>query len=80
MIEFIPTLEERKALGIYLDSGQDPSFLCECEKFMVSMMKVQRAKEKMEAMLFKYQFPSMVEDLNKSEFYLKSLSFLFTPC
>eukprot|EP01083_Nonionella_stella_P100532 283648_1 len=66
MIEFIPTREERKALGAYLDSGQDPSILCECEKFMVSMMKVQKPKEKMEAMLFKYQFPSMVEDLGST--------------
>ena len=65
IMEYIPTLEERKALNRFVESGQDIGILCECEKFMVSIMNVKEAKKKMKAMLFKLHFPVMVNDVVK---------------
>jgi len=43
-----------------LEGGEDAAEkfdgLCECEKFMVSMMTVKHAKRKVTALLFKLQF------------------------
>ena len=68
IIEYLPTKEERKALEAYmLEGGQDAAEkfdgLCECEKFMVSMMTVKHAKQKVRALLFKLQFESCLEDI-----------------
>ena len=68
IIEFLPTKEERKALEAYmLEGGQDAAEkfdgLCECEKFMVSMMTVKHAKRKVRALLFKLQFMSCLESI-----------------
>ena len=50
-----------------LEGGQDAAEkfdgLCECEKFMVSMMTVKHAKRKVRALLFKLQFESCLEAL-----------------
>jgi hypothetical protein len=62
-MEFIPSEEERKSLGNYIRSGKDSSTLCECEKFMLAIMPVQAAKKKLEAMLFKLQYPNSVKQL-----------------
>lgn len=64
-MEYIPNSEERKALNQFMESGQDIGILCECEKFMVSIMNVKEAKKKMKAMLFKLHFPVMVNDVVK---------------
>lgn len=68
VIEYLPTTEERRALEAYmLEGGQDAAEkfdgLCECEKFMVSMMTVKHAKRKVRALLFKLQFESCLESL-----------------
>ncbi|CAB9521758.1 Disheveled-associated activator of morphogenesis 1 [Seminavis robusta] len=68
IIEYLPSREERKALEAYmLEGGQDAAEkfdgLCECEKFMVSMMTVKHAKRKVRALLFKLQFESCLEAL-----------------
>ena len=73
MIEFLPTKEERKALETYmLEGGQDAAEkfdgLCECEKFMVSMMTVKHAKRKIRALLFILQFESCVQDIQQDAF------------
>lgn len=70
VIEYLPTKEERKALEAYmLEGGQDAAEkfegLCECEKFMVSMMTVKHAKRKVSALLFKLQFESCIQDIGK---------------
>lgn len=70
IIEYLPTMEERKLLEQYmLEGGQDAAQkfegLCECEKFMVSMMTVKHAKRKVRALLFKLQFESCLEALVK---------------
>lgn len=68
IIEYLPTKDERKALEAYmLEGGQDAAEkfdrLCECEKFMVSMMTVKHAKRKVRALLFKLQFRTCLEDI-----------------
>ncbi|KAL3919028.1 MAG: hypothetical protein SGILL_003960, partial [Bacillariaceae sp.] len=68
IIEYLPTKEEREALEKYmLEGGQDAAEkfdgLCECEKFMVSMMTVKHAKRKIRALLFKLQFMSCMESI-----------------
>ena len=70
IIEYLPTKDERKALETYmLEGGQDAAEkfdgLCECEKFMVSMMTVKHAKRKVSALLFKLQFESCIQDIQK---------------
>jgi hypothetical protein len=68
IIEYLPTKEERETLEKYmLEGGQDAAEkfdgLCECEKFMVSMMTVKHAKRKIRALLFKLQFMSCMESI-----------------
>ena len=68
IIEYLPSKEERKALEAYmLAGGQDAAEkfdgLCECEKFMVSMMTVKHAKQKVRALLFKLQFEQCLDDI-----------------
>ncbi|KAG7367515.1 formin homology 2 domain containing protein [Nitzschia inconspicua] len=68
IVEYLPTKEEREALEQYmLEGGQDAAEkfdgLCECEKFMVSMMTVKHAKRKIRALLFKLQFMSCMESI-----------------
>jgi Formin Homology 2 Domain len=70
IIEYLPTSEERRALEAYmLEGSQDAAEkfegLCECEKFMVSMMTVKHAKRKVRALLFKLQFEGCIESLEK---------------
>jgi len=76
IIEYLPTKEERKALETYmLEGGQDAAEkfegLCECEKFMVSMMTVKLAKRKVRALLFKLQFESCVRDIQEDAFLVE---------
>jgi Formin Homology 2 Domain len=74
IIEYLPTKEERRALEAFmLEGGQDAAEksdgLCECEKFMVSMMTVKHAKRKVRALLFKLQFESCLEALYQGDFF-----------
>ena len=68
IIEYLPSKEERRALESYmLEGGQDAAEkfegLCECEKFMVSMMTVKHAKRKVRALLFKLQFEHCLDGI-----------------
>jgi hypothetical protein len=68
VLEYLPTKDERDALEKYmLEGGQDAAEkfdgLCECEKFMVSMMTVKHAKRKIRALLFKLQFMTCMESI-----------------
>jgi hypothetical protein len=70
IIEYLPTKEERKALENYMlqgghDAAEKFDSLCECEKFMVSMMTVKHAKRKVSALLFKLKFESCIHDIRK---------------
>lgn len=68
IIEYMPTLSERKALRDYMRGSEENSAfkferLCECEKFMVAMMTVTQSKRKIRALLFKLQFRGCIHDL-----------------
>ena len=70
VIEYLPTKEERDALEKYMmqggqDAAQKFDGLCECEKFMVSMMTVKHAKRKIRALLFKLQFMTCMDSIAK---------------
>lgn len=76
IIEYMPTLDERKALRDYMKANKNgetaaSSFqrLCECEKFMVAMMTVKQSKRKLRALLFKLQFRGCIHDLAHGECY-----------
>eukprot|EP00980_Cylindrotheca_fusiformis_P003443 scaffold770_cov109-Cylindrotheca_fusiformis.AAC.10 len=70
IIEYLPTPQERSKLEQYMtmasEGGEGYNVgenvnarfqgLCECEKFMVSMMTVKRPKEKLDALHFKANF------------------------
>jgi len=43
------------------------STLCECEKFMVSMMNVRFAKNKIRCLMFKQQFSTVLQQLDKGK-------------
>ena len=75
IIEYMPTLAERKSLRDYMktsNKGDTPSKiferLCECEKFMVAMMTVKQSKRKIRALLFKLQFRGCIHDLAHGEY------------
>ena len=77
IIEYMPTLAERKSLRDYMKTGKNgetaaKSFerLCECEKFMVAMMTVKQSKRKIRALLFKLQFRGCIHDLAHGELML----------
>jgi len=77
IIEYLPTADERRALEAYmLEGGQDASEkfdgLCECEKFMVSMMTVEHAKRKVRALLFKLQFEEALEALYQETYTVEA--------
>jgi hypothetical protein len=79
IIEYMPTLAERKSLRDYMKNSKDgesaaKSFerLCECEKFMVAMMTVKQSKRKIRALLFKLQFRGCIHDLARGEFNVHS--------
>jgi hypothetical protein len=77
IVEYLPTKVERRSLEAYmLEGGQDAAEkfegLCECEKFMVSMMTVKHAKRKVRALLFKLQFESCLEDIHNDTVAIES--------
>ncbi|KAL7533786.1 hypothetical protein ACHAXR_007441, partial [Thalassiosira sp. AJA248-18] len=81
IIEYMPTLQERKSLRDYMkaasknkdESAVAKSFerLCECEKFMVAMMTVRQSKRKIRALLFKLQFRGCIHDLAHDVFSIE---------
>lgn len=73
IIEYLPTKEEREKLEKYmieggLDAAEKFNGLCECEKFMVSMMTVKHAKRKVNALLFKLQFDNCLASIAAGKF------------
>lgn len=77
IIEYLPTSDERKALETYMlsggiDAAEKFDGLCECEKFMVAMMTVKHAKRKVRALLFKLQFQSCLDSLEKDTAVVES--------
>jgi hypothetical protein len=78
VIEYLPTKEEQEKLDLYMlnaGEGEDLSTkfdeLCECEKFMVSMMTVPYVNQKFKVLLFKLQFQSTMESIADGMFVLR---------
>jgi hypothetical protein len=67
IVEYLPSAEESSALKQYAEvNGNDIiADLCECEKFMFAMLDIRQAKNKIRCLLFKQQFPSSFEQLQK---------------
>ncbi|CAJ1945969.1 unnamed protein product [Cylindrotheca closterium] len=70
MIEYLPSNEEQERLTEYmLNVEQEDDLvvrfnsLCECEKFMVSMMTVKYRKEKLDSMHFKLDFQYSIDSI-----------------
>jgi hypothetical protein len=64
ILPFVPTKEEVLKLRQSLrDATSANWFRCECEKFMVAMLRVQDAEEKLNHMLFMRGFPDVLEGL-----------------
>lgn len=78
--DFLPTDEEHAALIIYLKRGEVSqkakteamTALSECEKYMVAMMKVEKAGAKFDCMLFKSQFESRYDEVVKARETVKN--------
>ena len=66
IIEFLPTVKESRALERYTAKEND-GLLCECEKFMVSMLNVTDAQKKTQTMLFMLQFPVAINEIRSGE-------------
>jgi Formin Homology 2 Domain/Subunit CCDC53 of WASH complex len=62
VMSLIPTADEREALQKHVDSNGG-SLSSECEKFMLSMMSVDDAIGKLDAMFFMKRFPVSIEEL-----------------
>lgn len=67
IIEFIPTPQEVRALKKYTVDVHDKNCLCECEKFMVSIMSVSDLQKKTQTMLFMLQFPVMIDEIRSGK-------------
>ena len=71
ILEYLPTKIEIKSLETFLDrcdnreEGIDS--LCECEKFMVAILKVKYFKRKVRALVFKLQFISCIDEVLNGE-------------
>lgn len=65
-MEYIPTSEERKSLEIYLENNSF-THLCECEKFMTIIARVENPRKKIEAMLFKMDFMPLMSELSNGK-------------
>jgi len=68
ILEYIPTREERRSLAAYMRDDPESRFegMCECEKFMVTMMSVRHYKRKILAMVFMLKFSSRVSELESN--------------
>ena len=67
-MEFIPSSQESEQLRDYIkDKNLDQ--LCECEKFMVSMLPVLDAQQKTQTMLFMLQFPAAINEIKNGKFF-----------
>lgn len=69
--EYLPTASERKLLTTYhkkCSEGDDTiDDLCECEKFMVAMLRVKHANRKVRALIFKLQFMKSIDEVLNGE-------------
>ncbi len=72
IVEYLPTAEESCALKQYAEVHCNDIIadMCECEKFMIAMLGVRQAKNKIRCLLFKQQFPLSFEQLQKGKSFI----------
>jgi restriction endonuclease Mrr len=77
VLQYLPTSEEKTALQTYLRNEGDSNVdgLCECEKFMVAIMAVKHAKQKLNAILYIQKFTSSLEELRRGEWHLMEIPY-----
>ena len=77
---FIPTTEEARALQDHIKNSKNgPPFRVECEKFMAEIIRVENAKQKIEAMSFMKRLPICIEELKNGTFLLDITASLALP-
>ena len=72
--EFLPSQDEKTGLQLYLDkacSSEESKklaieSLCECEKYMLAMIRVNGAADKFDCLIFESQFATRVRDISES--------------
>lgn len=72
--EFLPSQDEKVGLQSYLDRASSTEelkksaldSLCECEKYMLAMVRVEGAIDKFDCLIFESQFSTRVRDISES--------------
>jgi len=79
IMEYLPSPQEKRLLKSYLNESNNLdeciNELCECEKFMVSMLTVSHAKRKVRALIFKLQFMKSIDEVLNGEYKSICLTF-----
>ena len=74
ILDYLPTIKEKKLLQDFVQgqaNRQDAiNNLCECEKFMVSILGVKHAKRKVRALIFKLQFMNCIDEVWNGKKYI----------
>lgn len=85
MICYLPTEEEQAKLADYMLAVEEEEELlsrfnsmCECEKFMASLMTVKHPKEKLDAMHFKLEFQGCLDSIVQGE-HQTTIRAIFSP-
>ena len=88
MINYLPSEDEKRVLRSFLgEKTQEEEYflkwnsLCECEKWMVEIMDVDRAKDKLHMIKFIKEFASLVNNLEDGEwlFHNRRIVFVLKP-
>ena len=66
LMEYIPTEKECRDLEKFTEID----VLCECEKFMATIMQIPEAKKKLDAIFFKLNFPTVVKSLESGKYHI----------
>jgi hypothetical protein len=68
LMEYIPTEKECRDLEKFTEID----VLCECEKFMTTIMKIPEAKRKLDVIFFKLNFPIVVKSLETGKCHMQN--------
>jgi hypothetical protein len=72
--EFLPSQDEKTGLQSYMDRSSSTEemkksafeSLCECEKYMLAMLRIEGAVDKFDCLIFESQFAARVRDIAES--------------
>ncbi len=66
LVENLPTANEKKKLKEYIEKEGNTDRLCNAEKYMAAIINIPFCEQRLKCMVFKCQFPSMVDELNSN--------------